>query len=38
MTMMHWLGKQLVMMMGACYAGTMERAITSLPYDALDAA
>jgi hypothetical protein len=35
---MHWLAKHLIMMIGAWYAGVMERAIISLPYDALDAA
>ena len=38
MTVMHWLVKQLVMLIGACYAGALERAITSLPHDAIDAA
>jgi hypothetical protein len=38
MTVMHWLGKQLVMLIGACYAVAAEQAIISLPYDALDAA
>jgi hypothetical protein len=35
---MHWLVKQLVTLIGAYYAGALERAITSLPHDALDAA
>jgi hypothetical protein len=35
---MHWLVEQLAMLIGACYAGALERATTSLPYDALDAA
>jgi hypothetical protein len=37
MTVMHWLGKQLVILIGACYAVATEQAISSLPYDALDA-
>jgi hypothetical protein len=38
MSVMHWLGQQLVMLVGACYAVATEQAINSLPYDALDAA
>jgi hypothetical protein len=38
MTVMHWLGQQLVMLLGACYAVATEQAIISLPYDALDPA
>ena len=38
MTVMHWMGKRFVTLIGACYAGAMERAIAPLPYDALDAA
>jgi hypothetical protein len=38
MIVMHWLVKQLVILIGACYAGLLERAVTSLPYDALEAA
>jgi hypothetical protein len=38
MAVMHWLGKQLVMLIGACYAAATEQAIISSPYDALDAA
>jgi hypothetical protein len=34
---MHWLVKYLVRLIGAYYAGALERAITSLPYDAIDA-
>ena len=37
MTVMHWLRKQLVILIGACYAVATEQAISSLPYDALDA-
>jgi hypothetical protein len=38
MTVMHWLGAQLGMLIGACYAAATAQAIISLPYDALDAA
>jgi hypothetical protein len=38
MIVMHWLGLQLMMLIGACYAAVMEHAIASLPYDALEAA
>jgi hypothetical protein len=38
MNVMHWLGQQLAMLIGACYAVATEQAINSLPYAALDAA
>jgi hypothetical protein len=38
MIVMHWLVKQLVTLIGACYAGLFERAVASLPYEALEAA
>jgi hypothetical protein len=37
MSRMHWLAKQLVVLMGACYVAAVEQAIASLPYDVLDA-
>jgi hypothetical protein len=38
MTVMHWMGAQLVMLLGACYAMAIEQAIIALPHEALDAA
>jgi hypothetical protein len=34
---MYWLVKHLATLIGSYYAAAMERAISSLPYEALDA-
>src|SRR5690349_16647842 len=38
MIVIHWLGGQLVLLIGACYAVVLEQAIVALPHGALDAA